>query len=112
VPRKSAFGRLLDHFHTHPQGRLHEILFWNGLGLVLGALALALFLFYDSPSAVPFSLLLGIVALCVFLWGYLPQKKAKPAPRPAGRLRAEKAAAARASKEEGRRARAAKRGDR
>lgn len=110
MPRKSAFGRLLDHFHTHPRGRLHEMLFWNGAGLLLGILTWVAFA--TDNLALPLALILGIVAVCVFLWGFLPQRKAKAAPRPAGRLRAEKIAAARASKEEGRRARAAKRGER
>lgn len=110
VPRKSAFGRLLDHFHTHPKGRLHEMLFWNGMGLTLGVLTGVGY--FGGFLSLPLALIAGIVSLCLFLWGFLPQKKAKPAPPLKGRLRAEKAAAARASKEEGRRARAAKRGER
>ena len=110
MPRKSAYGRLLDHFHTHPKGRLHEMLFWNGVGLLLGGLTLVGYV--TGRLSLPLALVAAIVSLCLFLWGFLPQRKPKPAPRPVGRLRAEKAAAAKASKEEGRRARAAKRGER
>ena len=109
--RKSAFGRLLDHFHTHPRGRLHEVLFWGGLGVLLGGLALAGWRFgYVSD---PIAWMLGVIALCFVLFALLPQRKPRRvAEPPAGRLRAEKAAAVRASKEEGKRARAAKRGER
>ena len=110
VPRKSAYGRLLDHFHTHPQGRLHEILFWNGAGLLLGGITFAAYA--TGRLSLPLALILAIVAICLFLWGFLPQKRPKAAPPPVGRLRAEKKAAVKASKEEGRRARAAKRGER
>lgn len=99
--RQSAFSRLLDHFHTHPRGRLHEVLFWNGLGLLLGLLT---WLAYARDwLSLPLALIAGIVALCVFLWGFLPQKKAAPPQEPPGRRRAEIAKAVKAGKQEGRR---------
>lgn len=109
--RKSAFGRLLDHFHTHPRGRQHEVLFWCGFGVALGLLALLGW--RAGYVSEPIAWMLGVVALALVLFGLLPQRKPKKAPEPpAGRLRAEKAAAVKASKEEGKRARAAKRGER
>lgn len=85
MPRKSRFALLLDHFHTHPQGRLHEMLFWNGAGLVLGALAFAGWkLGYINDA---FGLLFGIVALCLAGFGWLPQRRPAPPPEKVGRLR-------------------------
>lgn len=109
--RKSAFGRLLDHFHTHPRGRLHEFLFWSGAGVLVGVLTLAGWRFgYVSD---PIAWMLAVIAACLVLFALLPQRKPKRAPEPLpGRLRAERAAAVKASKEEGKRARAAKRGER
>lgn len=102
---------MIHHFHTHPQGRLREILFWEALGL--GLAALAYFPWRAGALTTPLALMLGIVALCFIGWGFLPHNKPKQAPPPpTGRLRAEKAAAVKASKEEGRRAKAAKRGER
>lgn len=111
MPRKSAASRMFEHFHTHPRGRLHEILFFGGLGLALGFGAF--FGWRTGHVSVPIAWMLAIVALCLVLFGLLPQRKPKKAPEPPpGRLRAEKAAAVKASKEEGKRARAAKRGGR
>lgn len=110
MPRRSWFGRLLDHFHTHPKGRLHEFLFWAGLGLALG---LATFVGWRAGYVNdPFAWILLIVSACFVLWSLLPQRKPKAKPPPAGRLRAERAEAVRASKEEGKRRAAAKRGQR
>lgn len=109
--RRTAFGKILDHFHTHPRGRLHEFLFWAGLGA-----ALALLTLWGRSSGTlsePIGWMLYIVAACFLLWSLLPQRKPKTqAEPPAGRLRAQKAEAVRASKEEGKQARAAKRGGR
>lgn len=82
--RESWFGRMNRHFHEHPQGRLHEILFWAGLGLAMGLFAL--FAWKLRWVATPFALLIGLVALCLFLWAFLPQKKAAaPPPLPKGK---------------------------
>lgn len=110
MPRQSAFGRLLHHFHTHPKGRLHEFLFWSGLGVVLGLLSW--WAYATGRLSLPLALIAWIVAACFAGWSLLPQRKAPPPPKLPGRLRAEKVAAVKASKEEGRRAKAAKRGDR
>lgn len=97
VPRKTPFGRLLDHFHTHPRGRLHEFLFWSGLGVVLAALA---WLAYQGGFLnLPLMLIAEIVALCFIGWSFLPQKKVAPPKLPPGK-RAEIAKAVRASKAE------------
>ena len=103
MPRRSAFERLLDHFHNHPKGRLHEMLFWNGVGLLVGGLTFAAYAL--DWLALPLALIGGIVAACLFLWGFLPQKKARPPPPAPGRKRAEIAEAVRASKKERRKAR-------
>ena len=102
---------MFEHFHTHPKGRLHEVLFFAGLGLTLGLLTLLGWRFgYVSD---PIAWMLEIIAACLVGFGLLPQRKPKRAPEPpAGRLRAQKAEAVKASKEEGKRARAAKRGGR
>jgi hypothetical protein len=102
VPRpKSAFSRLLDHFHTHPRGRLHEMLFWNGVGLLAGGLT---YLSYVMDwLSLPLALIAAIVALCLFLWGFLPQKKAPPPKALPGRKRAEIAKAVKEGKKERRR---------
>ena len=110
MPRRSAYGRLLDHFHTHPKGRLHEFLFWTVLGALLAGLT-AVAYFTDNLS-LPLSLIAWIIAACFVGWAFLPQKKAPPPKKSTGRLRAEKAEAVRQSKAEGRRFKAAKRGDR
>ena len=78
MPRDPWFTKLIRHFHEHPRGRLHERLFWHGLGLILGALT---FLGWRSDVVSdPFALMLGVIALCLFLWGFLPQRKARPPP--------------------------------
>lgn len=110
MARRSAFGRLLDHFHTHPRGRLHEFLFWAGLAVLVGALTYVGWRAGFVNTA--FAWILAVVAVCLLLWSLLPRPKQRVAEPPSGRLRAEKAAAVRASKEEGKRAKAAKRGGR
>jgi hypothetical protein len=82
VPRRrGAWTRLQDHFHTHPQGRLHEFLFWAGSGLVLGVLAFAGW--RSDKVSTPIALILAIVAACLVLWSFLPQAPRKEiAPRP------------------------------
>ena len=98
MPRESAFGKLLHHFHTHPKGRLHEFLFWSGLGLALGlAAVLGYRLGYVS---LPFFLIMAIIAVCLVGWSLLPQKKAPPPKAYTGRLRAEVARNVEASKAE------------
>lgn len=79
VPRKSAWSRLQEHFHTHPRGRLHEFAFWSGLGLALGAFAY--FGWQLDWLSTPIALMLGIIAACLFGWAFLPQtpRKAPPA---------------------------------
>jgi len=109
--RKTAFSRLLDHFHTHPRGRLHEIMFWGGIGVALGLLTLLGW--RTGVVSDPFAWMLAVIAACFVGFALLPQRRPKRAAEPpAGRLRAQKAAAVKASKEEGKRARAAKRGER
>lgn len=84
VPRESPFGRLIRHFHEHPQGRLHEILFWGSIGLALGIVA---FLSWRARwLSTPLALMLGIVAACFVGWAMLPHPKARaPPPLPKGK---------------------------
>ena len=103
MPRKTAFGRLLDHFHTHPRGRLHEFLFWSGLGVTLGAVAYVAYA--RDVLNLPLMLICEIIALCLIGWSFLPQKKVAPKPLPPGKRRAEIAQAVRESKKETKRAR-------
>lgn len=110
MPRETAYGRLLRHFHTHPKGRLHEVLFFTGLGLLLGGGAWIAHL--AGKLSLPLALICVIVAICFVGIALLPQKRVAQRPDPPGRLRAEKAKAVRASKEEGKRFKAAKRGER
>lgn len=79
VPRESSFGRLVRHFHEHPQGRLHEILFWGGIGLAMGAFAF--FGWRADWLSTPIALMLGVVAACFLLWAMLPQRKSKGPPK-------------------------------
>ena len=98
MPRESWFGKLLRFFHTHPQGRLYEVLFWTGIGLVLGALAY--FGWRAGKVSTPIALMLAIVAACFIGWALLPRAKQRaPPPLPEGK-RGEIAAKVRASKAE------------
>lgn len=83
MPRESVFTRLVHHFHEHPQGRFHEILFWAGLGVLLGLLTYVGWRtgFLNDGIA----LILGIVSLCLVLFSLLPQRKTKPRPVPPGK---------------------------
>lgn len=83
MPRETAFQRLNRHFHEHPKGRLHEFLFWAGLGLSLGALALWGQL--AGWMALPYVLMIAIVAACLVLWAFLPQKRGPPKRPPVGK---------------------------
>lgn len=78
MPRKSAYARLLEHFHTHPRGRLHELLFFAGIGalFMLGAWLG----FVTGRVSQPIAWLLGIVGVCFVGFSLLPQKKPKPPP--------------------------------
>lgn len=78
VPRRGAFTRLIDHFHTHPKGRLHEFLFWAGLGISLGAIAFLAW--WTDNLSTPLALMAGVISLSLFLWAFLPQRKARPPP--------------------------------
>lgn len=98
VPRQSAFGRLLHHFHTHPKGRLHEFLFWTGLGALLGATSWLAY--WRDLLSLPLALIAWIVAACLVGWAFLPQRKGPAPPPPPGRRRAEIAKAVQASKKE------------
>lgn len=75
-----------DHFHTHPKGRLHEFLFWSGLGVVLG---IGGFVGWRTQVlSTPIALLTGIVALCFIGWAFLPQSPhVQAAPAKTGRSR-------------------------
>lgn len=77
----------MRHFHTHPHGRLHEILFWGGIGLVLGAVAF--FGWRGGWLSTPLALMLAIVAACFVLWAMLPQRKARAPPPVASGKRGE-----------------------
>lgn len=81
--RESAYGRLVRHFHTHPQGRLHEILFWSGLALLTGALAF--FGWKNDKVNDPIALILAVIALCFLGFGLLPQKRPPTPPPPKGK---------------------------
>lgn len=98
MPRESAFGRLLRHFQEHPQGRLHEFLFWAAIGalLLLGA-----FLGWRTGNvSTPISLMLAVVGVCFVGWAMLPRAKTRgPPPLPKGK-RGEIAKKVRASKAE------------
>lgn len=97
--RKSLASRLFDHFHEHPRGRLHELLFFAGLGVALGAgtyVAWRVDLVSD-----PIAWMLAIVAACLVLFALLPQKKRAAAPPAAvAGKRAKIAEQVRASKKE------------
>ncbi|HET6406100.1 MAG TPA: hypothetical protein VFH78_15775 [Candidatus Thermoplasmatota archaeon] len=98
MPRESWFGKLNRHFHTHPQGRLHEILFWSGMGVVLGAVSF--FGWRTGHVSTPFALMLAVVSVCLIGWGLLPRAKTRaPPPLPKGK-RGEIAKKVRASKAE------------
>ena len=98
VGRRSAFGRLLDHFHTHPQGRIHEFAFWFSIG---AALLLGTWSGYRSDLiGEPIALILVVVALAFMAWSLLPQrKKGAPPKLPPGK-RGEIAQKVRDSKDE------------
>lgn len=85
VPRKSAFARLIEHFHTHPRGRLHEILFWSGIGLALGAGSLLAW--WTDKLSTPLALMAAVIAACFVGWAFLPQRREAPPPPKPGRLR-------------------------
>lgn len=79
--RPSRFARLIDHFHTHPQGRLHELLFWFGLGAAIGGFALWGWLAGWMSTAI--ALVLAVIAITLALWSLLPQHRpAKPPAAP------------------------------
>lgn len=84
MPRESWFGRLNRHFHTHPRGRLHEILFWAGIGVVLGAIAF--FGWRGRWLSTPLALMLAVIAACFVGWAFLPHAKQRaPPPLPRGK---------------------------
>lgn len=84
APRPGPYARLLDHFHTHPYGRLQEFLFWTAVGLVLGGLAY--WGWATGHLSTPLALLIGVVALCFVGFAMLPQRKrAAPPPPPKGK---------------------------
>ena len=74
APPKSAYARLLDHFHTHPQGRFHEFLFFAAIALVVGGLDY--WGWKAGQLSDPIAWLIAIVAVCFLGFGLLPQKKA------------------------------------
>lgn len=98
MPRESAYGRLLRHFHEHPHGRRDEVLFYLGIGLVLGGGAFLAWRF--GKLSTPLAMIAGIVALCIAGFGALPQRKARPRPPPPGQKRAAIAEQVRRSKAE------------
>lgn len=104
MPRESWFAKLNRHFTTHPKGRVHEILFWAGIGVVMGVTA---FLLWRADKlSTPLALMLAVVSLCFVGWAFLPRPKTRaPPPLPEGR-RGEIAAKVRASKAERKRKKA------
>lgn len=80
MPRQGWFGRLNAHFHTHPRGRLHEMLFWLAIGLGFGAFAFFGWSGGDGPVSTPFALMFGVISLCFVGWAFLPRAKTKAAP--------------------------------
>lgn len=67
-----------DHFHTHPKGRLHEIMFWAGSGLILGALA---YIGWQTDNlSTPIALIFAVIALCLVGWSALPPARKPAAP--------------------------------
>lgn len=97
MPRKSAYGKLLDFFHTHRYGRLAEIGFWLAMGGALGLLGWWVWTTYHNQGL---AFLIWLVAFCVAAFGLLPQKKAKAAAPKTGRRRAQIADLVEASKAE------------
>lgn len=86
VPRRrGAWTRLQDHFHTHPKGRLHEFFFWAGLGVAMGTFAL--FGWRADWLSTPIAMMLGVIALCLVGWAFLPQTPRPVAPPPSRSLR-------------------------
>lgn len=81
APRLGWFGKLIEHFHTHPNGRLHEFLFWFGLGAGLGLFALWGWMAGWMSDAI--ALVLGVIALSFAGWSLLPQHKVAPKKPPA-----------------------------
>ena len=71
---------MLDHFHHHPRGRLHEFLFFLAVALVIGGLDF--WAWKADQLNDPLALLVAIVAFCFFGFGLLPQKKPKAPPAP------------------------------
>lgn len=98
MPRESWFSRLLRHFHEHPQGRLHEFLFWTVLGLVIGAASW--FAWSAGALSTPLALVGAIIAICFILWALLPQRKPKAKPKALPGKRGKIAEQVRASKKE------------
>lgn len=73
APKKGWFGQLNDHFHTHPKGRLHEFLFWFGLGtafLLFGWIGWRV-----GWISTPFALMFAVIALSLMGWSMLPQHR-------------------------------------
>lgn len=84
-PRKSAFARLQDVFHTHPRGRLYEIAFWGGLGVLF--LVVAVVGYFQGWLFTPFAWIVGIIGACMVGFAVLPRHRSKrgPAPLPPGK---------------------------
>lgn len=101
VARKTAFGRLLDTFHSSPHGRVYEFLFWAGIGVALLAFAVTGWLV--GWISTPIAWMMGIVGACFFGWAFLPRARQRaPPPLPKGK-RGEIAQQVRASKAEAKR---------
>lgn len=71
--RKSPSAHLLDFFHTHPHGRVYEVLFWGGIGVA--ALALAWIGVARGWMSEPLGWLLGIVGACFLAFALLPHPR-------------------------------------
>lgn len=77
-PKKGWFGQLNEHFHTHPKGRLHEFLFWFGLGTAF--LLFAWFGWRFAWISTPIALMFAVIALSLMGWSLLPQHHPRAAP--------------------------------
>lgn len=80
MPRAGPFSRLIEHFHTHPQGRLHEFAFWFGLAAAFGLFAWFGWRAGWLNDAI--ALVLGVIAIALALWSLLPQHRTRAAPPP------------------------------
>ena len=95
-PSCQSAPRLFDHFHDHPRGRVHELLFFSAIGalFLLGA-----WIGYKKDAlSEPIAWLIALVGACFVGFSVLPQKKRAPGPPPPKGKRGEQAAIRKANK--------------